>query len=869
MAPPLTRIEALFAFVGACVLALLLWPSVVVGGESFYSTDALLAHDPWRSGLDAPDTKVPHNPELGDHDLQFFPLHFELCYGDRWGRTPTWSESLGAGAPLDGNVQLARWYPFHRLAWEWARSRDRVEHDAASKPLGAESEKAASARAEQERVERRPFLLARSLSLAAVLRFVLCACFAFLWLRRCGAARVVAACGAAFVAAGPYASLWRMHTPEQVFSLWPVALFFLEGFVRRPGLRDGAGFALALATSQLGGYPQTSLFFALFCAMYAYGRAPAPERVRRVVELGAVGIVATLVCLGPWLAYSSYLSASHFADARSDGKFLPQHAMPGWGWVAGLAAILLIVAAMVSAALATRAFAGIASGLLVGSAFVLAYYAGADGQGAHLLLPTLSGHPVLGRSFLGMPVGRPFIEVAQDSIGLLYAIVIAAAASLRSRLLWLGLGTLMVAAAFSPFYALMRFALPLLEPSRAAAIVPLIIAMLLVHSVERLREMPVEVREQRLRVAAYGLLGFLVLTIAFTAARARLAPTYTDYGAALLALLVLSTPVPAKVRLLVIAGTLQLVVPFQSVQPRLDRAATYPSTELTQLLRRLRHGGLDESGKSVLGRPHDGVFVADGHATPGNTLLPYGVRLSYAFDGLEPRRYKELVSLLAFPDVLPAHAKLRPGLLTQLGTPLFDLLRARWVVARGPSPEWPEHFREIWRGENCVVAENPHCPPRVYLTTEAFDFDKKGRELLSRPLTEHVGLPANKTTPLKAPMTSVGRVGITGPLVDGERDAAHGELVVSTETDGEAYLVVLDTLLPGVEATLDGKTCEIMPAFGAFRCVRVPAGEHEVVFRYSPRGAWLARWTEALLWALLGGLLLGCVLGRSRALGKG
>ena len=166
----------------------------------------------------------------------------------------------------------------------------------------------------------------------------------------------------------------------------------------------------------------------------------------------------------------------------------------------------------------------------------------------------------------------------------------------------------------------------------------------------------------------------------------------------------------------------------------------------------------------------------------------------------------------------------------------------------GPDPKWPAHFREVWRGEGCVVAENPHAAPRVYLTTQAFDFEKKGEELLTRPRSgTRLGCRREDLAPLAKPMTKPGRVGITGPFV-GRGRAGDGELVVTTQTNGEAYLVVLDTLLPGVKATLDGVPCPILPAFAAFRCVRVPAGRHEIAFRYEPRGTTLAAWTEAFLW---------------------
>ena len=77
---------------------------------------------------------------------------------------------------------------------------------------------------------------------------------------------------------------------------------------------------------------------------------------------------------------------------------------------------------------------------------------------------------------------------------------------------------------------------------------------------------------------------------------------------------------------------------------------------------------------------------------------------------------------------------------------------------------------------------------------------------------------------------------------------------IATASDCPAYLVLADTHVPGWSATLDGADVPILHADFAFRAVRVPAGEHEVAFRYAAPGL------RAGIAASLAGLLVAAIL---------
>jgi len=101
-------------------------------------------------------------------------------------------------------------------------------------------------------------------------------------------------------------------------------------------------------------------------------------------------------------------------------------------------------------------------------------------------------------------------------------------------------------------------------------------------------------------------------------------------------------------------------------------------------------------------------------------------------------------------------------------------------------------------------------------------------------------------------------------LPGGACDGPPGDAVITVDGNEEvrirttaacaSHLVLADTLMPGWSATIDGADAPIARADFAYRAVVVPAGEHEVVFRYAP-------WTVPVgLVASALGLLLAAAL---------
>ena len=81
-----------------------------------------------------------------------------------------------------------------------------------------------------------------------------------------------------------------------------------------------------------------------------------------------------------------------------------------------------------------------------------------------------------------------------------------------------------------------------------------------------------------------------------------------------------------------------------------------------------------------------------------------------------------------------------------------------------------------------------------------------------------------------------------GPARAGTPASAAAEILVDephavevrTNAPFDGYLVLADTYYSGWKARVDDEPVAIEPAYGLFRAVPVPAGEHRVSFRYEP-----------------------------------
>jgi hypothetical protein len=195
---------------------------------------------------------------------------------------------------------------------------------------------------------------------------------------------------------------------------------------------------------------------------------------------------------------------------------------------------------------------------------------------------------------------------------------------------------------------------------------------------------------------------------------------------------------------------------------------------------------------------------------------------------------------LARKDVAPLAVRWirirRPRGIFDLGVKELYLL-----LADGATDSWRRVFVQPVMGDAFLNAyENTHVLPRAVLFSQ-YRIVGSRNHALEFPLEAGIDprqqvaieLPPGIAPPAASPLAATaGEARVTA--YEPER------IVVKAAVEGAGeWLVLSEVVFPGWTASVDGRETEVARADGLFRAVWLPAGAHEVVFRYRPRSLWL------------------------------
>jgi hypothetical protein len=185
------------------------------------------------------------------------------------------------------------------------------------------------------------------------------------------------------------------------------------------------------------------------------------------------------------------------------------------------------------------------------------------------------------------------------------------------------------------------------------------------------------------------------------------------------------------------------------------------------------------------------------------------------------------------------------------------LLGVGYLLQHPGDPVLPD-LEPVYEGPDARVYRNPAALPRAFLVAgqTVVGSAEQARETVADP-----GFPVEATAVVERPVEGLG-AGSDSPGEARIADYAAERVVVETDADRPALLVLTDNWYPGWKATVDGEEARVERVDYLIRGVPVPAGSHTVELTYEP-ASWRAGWIVSLL-ALLTTIVLALVGWRRR-----
>ena len=253
---------------------------------------------------------------------------------------------------------------------------------------------------------------------------------------------------------------------------------------------------------------------------------------------------------------------------------------------------------------------------------------------------------------------------------------------------------------------------------------------------------------------------------------------------------------------------------------------SHAETPLTPAMARLREDRFVGTGGGVI------------PPLTANVGMRYGLRDGRGYDYPTETRYDALWRrAVVKPDPLGLTLPSTQTTTTPAALHAMGLLAVKWILSPARLP-----LREVYRGDDGYVYENPFAVPRAFVVGSALNTNDQ-LAVVTRPGFDPRAL-AVVSTPLD--LNGSGQARIV------RDDPEH--VTVRAEADGRALVVLADTYFPGWKATVDGEDAPIVRTDHLLRGVVVGRGPHVIEFRYAPL-SWRIGWIVSLLSAAALGLL--------------
>lgn len=263
---------------------------------------------------------------------------------------------------------------------------------------------------------------------------------------------------------------------------------------------------------------------------------------------------------------------------------------------------------------------------------------------------------------------------------------------------------------------------------------------------------------------------------------------------------------------------------FLKFNPFVEQKFIFPEVPAIQFLQ-------SQPGIFRIGREHAETF-------PPNTWIAYNLQSVEGYDPIYLNQYGKFINFVNGGDIKHDGVS-RYGELTNYKSAFLDAANTKYFIGigRDQNGKLPgdlinykfneANFKRIFQDKSAVVLENPDAMDRAY-------FAKSFKLIPENVVDDNIINP--KFDPRYETIISkdLNISSVTGEGTAKITSYTPNIVKIQTQTQSEEILVLADQYEEGWHAKIDGKETLISPANLIFRAIKIPSGNHEIIFSYYP-----------------------------------
>lgn len=278
---------------------------------------------------------------------------------------------------------------------------------------------------------------------------------------------------------------------------------------------------------------------------------------------------------------------------------------------------------------------------------------------------------------------------------------------------------------------------------------------------------------------------------------------------------------------LFLLNTLDLGRYFLKFNPFVSQNLIFPNTPALDFLKK-------QEVVFRIGREHAEVL-------PPNTWMVYKLSSYEGYDPIYLNNYGKFMHFLNGGDIRTGHSSRYAELTSKYISPYLDAANVKYFMAilkdkdgSIPGNLLNEKFKEtnyklVFYDYSSAILENPDALERIYFAPSVVTMLESKIEDM---MMDDPNFDPRKVVALSD------NLNINSVTGKGNVEIIHYSpnlIKINTDTKSEEVLVLADQYEEGWKATIDKRKVQISPANFIFRAVKIPPGNHQVIFYYWPK----------------------------------